>query len=33
MYYTQMAVAIRKGATPEVTKEEAALLIKYLEMI
>lgn len=33
MYYTQMFNAIRKGATPEVTKEEAALLIKYLEKI
>lgn len=33
MYYTQMAKAIREGAAPEVTKEEAALLIKYLEKI
>lgn len=33
MYYTQMAKAIREGATPEVTKEEAALLIKYLEQV
>ena len=33
MYYTQMAKAIREGAKPEVTKEEAALLIKYLEQV
>jgi len=32
-YYTQMAKAIREGAAPEVTKEQAALVIKYLEQV
>ncbi len=33
MYYTQMANAIRGLAEPEVTKEEAARLIQYLQSI
>lgn len=33
MYYTQMANAIRGFAEPEVTKEQAALLIRYLESV
>jgi hypothetical protein len=32
-YYSQMAQAIRGVCEPEVTKEQATLLIKYLEVV
>ncbi|WP_182928818.1 hypothetical protein [Priestia filamentosa] len=33
MYYTQMASAIRTGENAEITKEDVAKVLKYLEKI